>query len=222
LTQPPLISLEQGKFNDIEGLTMGVNKNEDSLFICPQYANITMAQYVANILFYFGAAVGQEVLRMYPGANYPTPIAAMVDVFSDNIFKCPSKFMADALSSHGVKTFFYSFNHLPSFSNQPCLGVAHSYELPFIYQSVLPAFSSLPLTQPEDQLSRFMRSSWTSFAKSNDPNTGGSSAWPSFEARTSNYIVLDIPVSKGSQLLGSRCAFWRKHICALGTAHCDS
>lgn len=84
---------EQGQFNKIDGLMLGVNKNEYSLFVCSQYANITQGELVAYILYYFGVEAGREILRLYPLSQYPTPIAAMVDILSDNIFKCPSKFV---------------------------------------------------------------------------------------------------------------------------------
>jgi len=172
------------------------------------------------VLQYFGEEVGREALRLYPRSAYPTPIAAMVDLFSDNIFKCPSKFMADALSRHGVKSFFYAFNHLPSFSTQSCLGVAHSFELPFIFPSLLPAFTKNPLTPQEVELSHFMRTSWSGFARDNTPNNSSGSLWPGFEPRTSDFIVLDEPLSQGSHLLDTKCPFWRKHICGIGTPHC--
>ena len=44
--------------------------------------------------------------------------------------------MADAVSKQGVSTYFYLFDHLPGWAvHEKCLGVSHSFELPFIYPS---------------------------------------------------------------------------------------
>jgi len=219
LVQQPLKYLERGSFS-LKGLLLGVNKNEDSLFVCPQYANLTAAGYPKLILFFFGNEVGAQVLQLYPLSSYPTPVEAVVNIFSDLIFKCPSKFMADAISLHKTPTYFYSFEHLPGFAvNEKCLGISHSFELPFVWPGLLPAFgNNYVFTTAEQKLSTFMRTAWTTFAAKNNPTP----QWPGFDAASADYLVLNTPVSKGQDLLPAKCEFWRKHPCQIGSQTCTN
>lgn len=90
LNQQPIQYLKDGHFNKVP-LLIGTNLNEDSLFLCPTYANITKDSYIKLVLQYFGTDIGNKLLQLYPVENYPLPVNALTDMFSDKIFICPSK-----------------------------------------------------------------------------------------------------------------------------------
>jgi len=87
----------------------------------------------------------------------------------------------------------------------------------------MPAFNaSYTLTRPEQELSEFMRDSWATFARCNDPNGDSvEAAWPSYQQTTADYIILNLTLSAGSGLFGSRCEFWRQHPCQFVGDKCN-
>ena len=48
----------------------------------------------------------------------------------------------------------------------------------------------------------------TRFARAGDPNGGGATAWPRYDASTDPYIRLDLQTSTGMALKKDLCDFW--------------
>jgi hypothetical protein len=69
---------------------LGNNLNEESLFLCPQYENITATEYQQVLSANFGD-LSEYVLQLYPVNSYPYPVNALVDLYTDLIWKCPTK-----------------------------------------------------------------------------------------------------------------------------------
>jgi len=92
-----------------------------------------------------------------------------------------------------------------------------------LFAGTLAAFdANYTLSRPEHELSQFMRDSWATFAKFNDPNVNGVKAtWPRYQQATADYFILNTTLSSGSGLFGTRCTFWRQHPCQLGGDKCN-
>jgi len=205
-TAQPIAYLQKGKFNKVP-LLMGNNKNEDSLFLCPGYANISSTDYEHLVTQYFGK-LAPYVLNLYPVSNYPIPVNALVDLFTDYVWICPAKLAAEAVTSAGVPTFLYSFEYKPSFSHGQCLEIAHSYELPFLFEQ-LSVYFHWNMTSQDRMLSAYMRSSWTNFAKQSSPSAGSDMPWPKYTPDV-QYEILDVPRNIGKQLRDKYCSFWNQ------------
>jgi hypothetical protein len=80
-----MASFDAGIFNSVP-LLLGTNRNENSLWICPQYGNISHFEYDALIIKTFGWILGYQILDLYPVSNYDTPAQAAVAVMSDYTF----------------------------------------------------------------------------------------------------------------------------------------
>jgi len=206
LIQQPIDSLISGNFNKDITVLFGTNLNEDSLFLCPIFQNINSTQYEEYILQYFGKSIGQIVLELYPVTNYPTPGQAAVDAFTDFIWICPTRKAVDSISSFNVTTYMYSFQALPGYSAGRCYGVAHSYELPFVWPD-LANYMHYQLRPIELQLSYFMRQSWANFARNQDPNQNDQFYWPQYYP-DGPYIILNYSIQMGNQLRQKYCSFW--------------
>jgi carboxylesterase type B len=101
----------------------------------------------------------------------------------------------------------YSFEAPVGFSQGQCYGVAHSYELPFIFPGLTKDLN-YTFTSQEANLSNFMRLSWANFATHLNPNglnTDG--PWPAYQP-DGEYIILNFDISQGTNLRGKYCSFW--------------
>jgi len=205
LTMNPNQYLMSGQFNQVP-LLLGTNMNEDSLWQCPWNENLTEQAYTYEVFAYYGEALGEQVLQLYPTSNYDSPVQALIDMQSDAIFICPTKQAADAISSFGIPVYRYSFNHIPGWSTN-CLRVAHSYELPFIYPT-LNAFTHYNFTVPERELSKAMSDYWINFAVNLTPNTDSTFYWPLYNETVAENIILDLELSTQFQFKTAHCAFW--------------
>ena len=110
-------------------LLIGTNLNEESYFICPTEGNLTASGY--NDIVNESFADPQELLQvllftalfpnlpsqLYPLSSYSSPVQAYIDLSSDEVFKCPSKELADTFGQNPAKApvFMYSFNNQPSY-----------------------------------------------------------------------------------------------------------
>eukprot|EP00026_Physarum_polycephalum_P005172 Phypoly_transcript_05202.p1 GENE.Phypoly_transcript_05202~~Phypoly_transcript_05202.p1 ORF type:complete len:577 (+),score=83.62 Phypoly_transcript_05202:86-1816(+) len=220
LTQQPIDIIKSGKGFQVP-LLIGTNLNESSLFLCPDYDNITSGQYAYVIAATF-LGIAHDVLQEYPASSYQNPTAAYVDLASDYVFKCPTKALADVFSRNtSAPVFMYSFNNQPSFflnpnvtyqlegSNPRCLGAAHSFELPYLFDLYenLPA-GGLLLNATELSLRTTMRNAWVSFVTHGVP-TLPSLSWPLYNSASASFVNLNIgEISIESQFRVSHCAFW--------------
>jgi len=208
----PIDSIRKGNFNPIGGIILGTNLNEWSLFSCAQYENITAEQFQNFVIQTYGTNMGNALLQLYPVNKYPKPIKAMIDLGSDEVFKCPSRQAARAFSNNNIDTFLYSFEHKPSFSQGDCLGVAHSYELPFVFLGL----GNTSLTPNEKILSDAIVGYWTKFAHSvilqefqeieAPPN------WPSYDEEDDEDLVLDLEIGSARYYRKTECDFWDKFL----------
>jgi len=221
LTAQPSQYLANGTFNPITAALVGTNANEFAFFGCQQYRNITAEQYVFIIGGFFGPETAKLVLAQYPVNVYSSPVEALNAVFSDLVFRCPSKYLADKVSSTGVSTYMYSFTHVPAFAKDPCFGPAHAFEMAFVYPEMLPLylhdFHGQPFTPAEKELSVFMRSAWTNMAATGVPTP----SWPKYNAESSPYLQLNIPLANSQNFLDKQCAFWAKHPCKSNLKTCQ-
>lgn len=97
----PIDLISQGNFAKVP-LLIGTDEDEMSFFLCAKNANMTTSEYEAAIKADF-PKLFDEVLEMYPTSNYLRPVDALVDVWSDVYFKCPTRSVR-SLSSVRLRT----------------------------------------------------------------------------------------------------------------------
>jgi len=205
LTSQPLAAIEAGSWNEVP-LVLGTNRNENSLWICPQFGNVSSVEYDYLVLRTFGLTIGAQVLDMYPAANYDAPVDAAIEVWSDYTFICPSRRAARAVSASNVPVYLYAFTHVPGFSTG-CFGVAHSYELPFVFTELAYAIP-YNFTVPEQKLSGDFTAFWIQFATTMNPNFGQTPSWPQYQTNSDMNIVLDLELGVETGYNSKHCDFW--------------
>jgi len=204
LSQQPIDAIRNGEFVPIGGLILGTNLNEWALWVCASEANLTVNQYENFVYNTFGNKLGKQLLELYNVNNYPTPAQALIDLGSDQVFKCPTRQAARAISNSTISTFLYSFEHVPNYSKGNCLGVAHSFELPFIFQGI----ANTTLTPKETKLSNDMIFYWIKFAVSvQQIDKRSLPDWPEYDESDHN-LVFNFEIHKNKNYRKKECDFW--------------
>jgi para-nitrobenzyl esterase len=204
LSKPPQKALEAGEFNHVPVL-LGSNKDEGTLFAAQTVPGALDEQgYTALVQSLFGAA-SMTLIAAYPSSAYASPKAALADLVGDQLFVCPTRRVARALSKGGSPTFIY---HLEYDLNPPALpgfGVFHGSELPLVFGN---AVLGIEFTAEKKQLSRDIMGYWSSFASDGDPNLEGKPSWPAFSADMESHLVLAVPIQTGKDLKKEPCDLW--------------
>jgi len=165
---------------------------------------------------------------LYPIQNYYSPTAALSAIYTDLLWRCPTKLLADQLSAYDVSTFVYNFERVPPFVLDPCFGAAHTFDLPYLFPDMqsffIKAFGGKGFGDEDYDLMSFMISSWTLLAQSYNPNfSQDNPSWKSYNNATAPYLRLDLSslpaFGYGSD---STCSFWAQHPCQPNLKTCQS
>ena len=114
----------------------------------------------------------QMTTRLYPDSSRQKDVPARIR--TDWVFSEPTRFVARTHAEHGSATYRYLFDYLPETAEPPIEG-EEGQEVRFVF-GTLGVRSGL--YSPKDrEVSKTMRTYWTNFAKSGDPNGSGMPAW---------------------------------------------
>lgn len=210
----PRRALESGRFHRVP-VVQGTNLDETRLFLAQTLAAYPVdgeRGYRVRLLASFGSSA-PAVGSTYPPTGFPTAALAFATALSDASFTCPALRDSRALARY-VPTYGYLFadRGAPNFTGLPELagfpyGAAHGFELPYL-------FTSVPLTEPQRQLSEAMTGYWTRFARTGSPNGPGAAAWPRFAPSAAARVLSLAPGADGIRPVEAAAA----HHCALWDA----
>ena len=160
--------------------------------------------YEQRIHARYGAALGDQVLDVYPAAAFASPQDAFIAATTDEIHTCPTRRIAQLVSRQGrVHRFF--FTH--AVENDPTLhaqGAYHTLELSFVFR----AFSAFPFSEQEVGLADAIADYWGQFARTGQPNVPQRVRWPRFDSRREAFLGLDDTIRAGHDLHAGECDFW--------------
>lgn len=197
LPDTPTNLIRSGDYNQGE-LMLGTNKYEWSLF-----QMIGAAPSVASIAQFNGYLDASYPAPMATAlkAAYAPPVDALANVYlstlmTDQIFRCPTRRMANLAQENGSDVWLYSFEQ-----NNP----AHAFEIPYLFNYVSVPLGIDPTSSPTKDV---MQGYWSSFAVDGNPNGGTLPFWPGYDSVSQEYMVLkDSPVS-GIGLSNAACNLW--------------
>jgi para-nitrobenzyl esterase len=230
LTQSHRAAFSSGAFNRVPVIE-GSNANEFSLisafyfdFTTPPTglgpvtdANYTTAEGL-TLGFFDATKTAAQVDPLYPVGSYPAPVRAIDAVGTDSAYSCPARNTVQALSKF-TTTYQYEFADpappqifLPDTPSHPAgtWGAYHASELQYLFKVTPSIPTPLPLSASQQALSAQMIAFWAQFAKTGNPNSTGSTAWPAYTAATDSAIFFDPAGVKVTTDFAARhhCVFW--------------
>ncbi|MFI7037757.1 carboxylesterase/lipase family protein [Microbispora rosea] len=146
-----------------------------------------------------------------PGASEGDVALAML---TDQGLRVPATRLAEA-QSKWARTYVYQFDWAPQ--DKDSLGAVHTAELPFVFGTL--RFTGIPGGQQAlatdrarmTRLSQQMVATWTSFARTGDPNarhTGDRPAWPRYTSTKRTTMIWDTPPHVAKAPRDAERALW--------------
>jgi para-nitrobenzyl esterase len=189
-------------------LIVGANRDEGTLFHSAFFATEVEDEvaYRAALERRFGLANVDAIVARYPVAAFPSANRALAEVTGDAFFACPARRTARGAAAAGAPTYFYSFERALDQPFLSDLGVFHSSEIPFLFQSD-PKFP-LGRVGSGQAVADALQGYWTRFAATHDPGGDGAVAWPPYDAAGDRHLTIDLTSVEGSGLRRAACDFW--------------
>ena len=168
---------QEGRYNDVPVL-IGYNSDEGATFGSPS----SQEAYVEGVHQRYGP-FADKLLTAYPGGESPEAKKTARDLTRDTAFGWHTWSWARLQKQTGkAAIFLYYFDEHPSYpadSPRAGYGTPHSEELPYVFHQLREHNRPAP-TATDERLSAMLRSYWTNFAKTGNPNGNGLPPWPSF------------------------------------------
>jgi len=185
-------------------LIVGINHDENSMWVCGDYAKISDAEYKNTLTKMYGQSNADMIYQLYPSSAYSLPVRALIAATSDVSWKCPTKLLATQIAVvPGIHSYVYSFDKQ---EDEPtgCKGAMHSDELKYVF------YGSLS-TSNDRNLSMIMRSAWTTFAATTVPSTSiPNLIWKPFDLSHQYYMQFDYVSQPQDMFRSKECEFWDK------------
>ena len=196
LPAPPVALIEAGQYNQ-GPVIVGTNRNEWGLFQLIGAADSVadtagLYQYIDGT---YPPALATPLKALYAPPSDALANAKLVELITDQVFRCPAREFARRVQAMGSDVWLYSFDHLPAF---------HAMELPYVFGN--PSATLAPVLN--EAVRAAVQGYWTQFAYSGDPNQPPLPLWPKYDAQSDMSISLqETPVVEQGLAAGT-CDFW--------------
>ena len=203
----PANLIAAGTYDKDAAILAGTNRREWGLLnqLSGAPTNLTSIAAFDQLLDMSLPSIAPQIKMLYPVLTDADAQDAYLSVLTDFFFRCPTRDLALATTSHGTKDFYlYSYEVGRAFHTDELLAL-FALEGPF-FPTVVP-----PPTIPSAPFQSQMKDYWTRFAATGDPNLPGAPgpAWPTYDAATESRIVLTDPApSVGMMPDDAACKFW--------------
>ena len=104
-------------------------------------------------------------------------------VAMDHMMIEPARFVASVFASEDIPTYEYRFSYVAESMRSKWPGAPHATEIPFVFDTVHEKYGK-DLTPSDEGTAQAMLGYWVAFAKTGDPSTGNSPAWPRYSPAT--------------------------------------
>ncbi|XP_033114554.1 fatty acyl-CoA hydrolase precursor, medium chain-like [Anneissia japonica] len=239
LVDDPIVLVSKGMLhrNDI---LLGVNNHEGGF-------SLLKTRVAPDLTSQFSADMFQQVLLgmisgVMPGDNQDTvkkiaetylgneeddfkAFMQLTEVIGDSFFLTPAVMFANAHNAVGGTSFFYEFQHRPSFAASPeWVRADHGDEEKFVIGFPLMNQDEqihINYTSEEVELTHTMMTYWANFAKYGDPNgiepkvISMAPDWSPYNPDEGNFMKLDVTPELAQHLKEDKVKFWMELFAAL-------
>jgi len=214
LDEQPIEKIKKGDYNKVPFIA-GSNRDEFSPL---RYMKLSRLLFMnekeveEKLRERYDEKAVQKISELYPADEYRKPVDMLNAVLGDERLRCEPYRAGTAMAPTNPEVYLYRFDYDNLRTEK--LGAFHGLELPFVFGNfdtppMKYAFKKKHLKAAEP-LSEKMRTYWTNFARSGDPNGKGLPEWPTFDGNAGQFLVLDEEISTSSFGDDSKCEFWRK------------
>ncbi len=172
---------EAGRYNDVPVL-IGYNSDEGASFGSPP----SQDAYLESVRQRY-ERFADRLLAAYPGGDTAAVKKTARDLTRDTAFGWHTWAWARLQVRTGTsKVFLYYFDEHPEYpadSPRAGYGAAHAAELPYLFRQ-LREHNRPPATPADEAVSDLLRTYWTNFARTGNPNGAGLPDWPAFTPAT--------------------------------------
>jgi para-nitrobenzyl esterase len=181
---------------------LGSNADEGTLFFLGVPPVTTEQQYLAALQSRYGA-LADQVAAIYPASSFATPQDALARAFGDQILVCSTYDTARRAAAGGAHAYLYNFaREIPIAIQALGLHAFHGSEIVYVFGSLTPP------TADDGTIGETIRSYWTRFARSGNPNGKGALEWPRYKDKTDERLNLDVQTSVLTGFRRHECEFW--------------
>ena len=150
-----------------------IGANSDELGIIPGFLK---GMFASKTVAQLGIAEDKLI------AVYGSKGAMTNDLPSDASFVEPAHALAGLASKSGQPVWMYSFGYVSEAKRKDWKGAPHSGDLTYVFDT-LSTLKDKPTAADQAVATRWA-DTWTTFAKTGDPNGAGLPAWPRYDAAT--------------------------------------
>jgi para-nitrobenzyl esterase len=189
----PSVTFDQGDELKVPILA-GFNAHEEDFFLIRDLPHDTHEEYISSAGIFFGNRIN-EALRLYPGSTYIQANDSANALTGDVLIRQQTW---EALDRHVLvgrqKGYGYYFTYSSPYSPL----AMHTAEINYVFGNMgqNDSFANIPPLAPatsgDMEMSETIRSYWTNFAKTGDPNdqNGTLPYWPSYTGHGNCFLEL--------------------------------
>lgn len=125
----------------------------------------------------------EKAVAAYDASGSGDLRAVQYSVAMDHMMVEPARFVATVFASEGVPSYEYRFSYVAESMRSKWPGAPHATEIPFVFDTVAAKYGK-DLALMDETIAKDMLSYWVAFAKTGDPSTGNTPAWPRYSPAT--------------------------------------
>jgi para-nitrobenzyl esterase len=189
---------EAGNYADVP-VIVGYNSDEGATFPSPKSHDA----YVKNVRERY-QQFADKILALYPGGDRPQEKRTARNLIRDSSFGWNAWTWARLQTKTGKsKVFLYYFDEpaeIPPGTDPTGYGARHASELPYIFRQLTEHGRPAPSARDE-ALSEMLRTYWTNFVKTGDPNGAGNPKWPAYDESNPQMLHITPESTKAGPLV---------------------
>lgn len=212
MPEDPAKIYAQGKQIDVP-ILVGSNKDEATFFQGPT----TAAMFMQSSKMRYGD-LADAFFKLYPAGSDEEATVSSFAAFRDQLGFVMRNWAAAQTKSGKSKAYVYYFTHEPPIpgGNPPPSavvtarqqGATHGAEAQYVFENLL---GNRPWNDLDHKLADTLSSYWVSFAANGNPNGKGLPAWPAFNEKENQRLVLGDKIEAGPALSKDQLALFQQY-----------